>query len=155
MPGALTWFAYRDVLLPRTAFRHAWEALSVAGTTREPRPWWAYVSWRRGSPRHCDRRRARSRRTARLYCDVAKTCSGSNDVPRVAVILPSLASYDRLIISAGMEPTLGLNDHLRLPCHQLAPRCGWRQVKPRGSVKLYPLCSIPGWRARGSRLSTY
>ncbi len=111
-PGALANLAYRDALWPRTAFRRAWEALTVAGTTREAaRTMVGLLALAHDRGVEADLAVAidaglEAGELPDLTAMLQRFTPATATAPDVSVILPSLASYDRLIISTGMEATL-------------------------------------------------
>jgi hypothetical protein len=112
-PGALANLAYRDALWPRTAYRRAWDALLAAGSARDAARTMVgllALAHDRG-----------------VEADLAAAIDAGLDVgkppdlatmprrftpvaaaaPEVLVILPPLASFDRLIALAGASLAAG------------------------------------------------
>ncbi len=109
-PGALANLAYRDALWPRTAFRRAWEALTAAGTTRgeAARTMVGLLALAHDRGVEADLAVAidaglEAGELPDLTAMLQRFTPAAATAPDVSVILPSLASYDRLIIPAGIE----------------------------------------------------
>jgi hypothetical protein len=106
-PGALANLAYRDALWPRTAYRRAWDALLAAGSARDA------ARTMVGLLALAHDRGVEAELAAAIDAgldvdelpDLAAMLRRFTPVtataPRVLVILPPLASFDRLIALAG------------------------------------------------------
>jgi hypothetical protein len=102
-PGALKRFAMRDELFPRPAYRRAWEALDAALPSRQACR--VMVGLLDLAARHaCEADLARRLDTvldAGLLPDLAQLTAAlapePDAPPRVAVVLPTAASYDALL----------------------------------------------------------
>ncbi len=108
-PGALANLAYRDALWPRTAFRRAWEALTAVGTTRDAaRIMVGLLALAHDRGVEADIAVAidaglEAGALPDLAAMMRTFTPATATVPDVSVILPSLASYDRLIVSTTLE----------------------------------------------------
>jgi hypothetical protein len=112
-PGALVNLAYRDALWPRTAYRRAWDALLAAGSARDA------ARTMVGLLALAHDRGVEAELAARIDAgldvgelpDLAAMLRRFTPVaataPEVLVILPPLASFDRLIALAGASPAAG------------------------------------------------
>jgi hypothetical protein len=110
-PGALANLTYRDALWPRTAYRRAWEALTVAGPDRDAaRTMVGLLALAHDRGVEADLATAiDAGLEAGELPDLAalrhRFTPAATAAPEVLVILPSLAAYDRLITLAGAEVT--------------------------------------------------
>ena len=110
-PGALANLAYRDALWPRTAYRRAWEALTATGPTRDAaRTMVGLLALAHDRGVEADLATAiDATLEAGELPDLAalrhRFTPTATAAPEISVILPSLASYDRLIMLAGAEVT--------------------------------------------------
>lgn len=108
-PGALANLAYRDALWPRTAFRRAWEALTAAGPMRDAaKTMVGLLALAHDRGVEADVAEAidaglKAGELPDLAAMMRRFTPSTPAVPDVSVILPSLASYDRLIMPAGLE----------------------------------------------------
>jgi hypothetical protein len=112
-PGALANLAYRDALWPRIAYRRAWEALLAAGSARDAARTMVgllALAHDRGVEAELAVAIAAGLDAGdlpdlpamlRRFTPVAAAA------PEVLVILPPLASFDRLIALAGASPAAG------------------------------------------------
>jgi len=111
-PGALANLAYRDALWPRTAYRRAWEALASAGPVCDAAR--TMVGLLALAHDRCVEADLAAALEATLEAgelpDLAAMLRRFTPAvvvaPEVSVILPSLASYDRLIVPASVEMTI-------------------------------------------------
>jgi hypothetical protein len=112
-PGALANLAYRDALWPRIAYRRAWEALLAAGSARDAaRTMVGLLALAHDRGVEAELAVAIDAgldagdlpdlpAMLRRFTPVAAAA------PEVLVILPPLASFDRLIALAGASPAAG------------------------------------------------
>jgi Mu transposase-like protein len=105
-PGALANLAYRDVLWPRTAYRRAWEALTAAVPTRDAaRTMVGLLALAHDRGVEADLATAidgvlETGELPSLAAMLRRFTPATTMAPEVCVILPSLATYDRLIVLA-------------------------------------------------------
>jgi hypothetical protein len=112
-PGALINLAYRDALWPRTAYRRAWDALLAAGSARDAAR--TMVGLLALAHDRCVEAELATAIDAKLDAgelpDLAAMLHRFIPVvaaaPAVLVILPALASFDRLIGLAGASRAAG------------------------------------------------
>ena len=111
-PGALANLAYRDALWPRTAYRRAWEALASAGPVCDAaRTMVGLLALAHDRCVEADLAAAleatlEAGELPDLAAMLRRFTPAVAVAPEVSVILPSLASYDRLIVPASVEMTI-------------------------------------------------
>ena len=108
-PGALANLAYRDALWPRTAYRRAWEALVAAGSVRDAaRTMVGLLALAHDRGVEADLAAAidaglDAGELPDLAAMMRRFTPVATAAPEVLVILPPLASFDRLIALAAGE----------------------------------------------------
>ena len=112
-PGALANLAYRDALWPRTAYRRAWDALLGAGSARDAaRTMVGLLALAHDRGVEAELAVAidaglDAGELPDLTAMLRRFTPVAAAAPEVLVILPSLASFDRLIALAGTSLTAG------------------------------------------------
>jgi len=112
-PGALINLAYRDALWPRAAYRRAWDALLAAGSARDAaRTMVGLLALAHDRGVEAELAVAidaglDAGEPPDLAAMLRRFTPVTAAVPEIPVILPSLASFDRLIALAGVSRAAG------------------------------------------------